>query len=701
VAIAATIGLVIGRYGLDEPQTAVYATLTPVALLGLGQVGGPRAERMRTYAAATLASAAVTTLGTLSSDDTLAASLTLFAGGLVASQAGIAGGNAVGLSRSVLLLLVVSAGIPAPDSAISERLIGIAIGGAMALAATAVLWPDRSDVDFRRRLGAALAPLAKWAGGLGSGAPIASTERSRKQAAAAMEDTRPFLVGLVERPLGVRPIAVAERLLAPGLEQVDELLARIADDALRPADRELLCEAGGALDRAAAVLQDPNTRPPDIRRIEEARRDYRAASEARLAGLLSSGAAAEELARSFDEAFRIRRLAAVSAAVAGQARVAAGVDAGAEIPGTGGGPPRSVANRLKGQARVRLTLGSVVLRNGLRLALALAAARAVAGAFDLEHGFWVVFATLTVVRASARGTGANAARALLGTAIGAVLATALLLAFEAEADIYTVLVPLFAFLAFYGSAVSLVAGQIGFTLLIVAIFNLIAPPQWNIGLIRLEDVAIGAAVGLAIGVAAWPRGPAAQMRDAFADAIDAGAAYTRDVALGLLDSGAGAVTAPARLEAVAAARRAEDVFTFYLSEVADPGAAVTRWTDLLERTHGVWYEAGVIAEVRHHGSSACPALASTLGDAVERVVDGFHTAAEALRSQEPAGPAPAPRSPGKLGRHSLTCAASVAGIDDRARLLATVHIFGVRAWVIELLHQLDGLRARVHALNNP
>jgi hypothetical protein len=95
VAIAATSGFVIGRYGLDEPQTAVYATLTPVALLGLGEVGGPRAERMSAYAAATLAGAAVTTLGTLSSDDTLAASLTLFAGGLVASGTGIAGGNAV------------------------------------------------------------------------------------------------------------------------------------------------------------------------------------------------------------------------------------------------------------------------------------------------------------------------------------------------------------------------------------------------------------------------------------------------------------------------------------------------------------------------------------------------------------------------------------------------------------------------------
>jgi hypothetical protein len=103
----------------------------------------------------------------------------------------------------------------------------------------------------------------------------------------------------------------------------------------------------------------------------------------------------------------------------------------------------------------------------------------------------------------------------------------------------------------------------------------------------------------------------------------------------------------------------------------------------------------VIAEARHHGSSACPALACTLGDAVERVVDGFHATGDALRRREPPGPAPALPSPGWLGRHSLACAASVAGSDDRARLLATVHIFGVRAWVIELVHQVNGLRARV------
>jgi uncharacterized membrane protein YccC len=141
--------------------------------------------------------------------------------------------------------------------------------------------------------------------------------------------------------------------------------------------------------------------------------------------MLARGTPGAALARSFDEAFMLRRLTVISAAVAAQARVAAGVDAGASIPGTGGVPTGTAAGRLAAQLGIRLTPESVLLRNGLRLALGLAAARAVAGAFDLEHGFWVVFATLTVTRASARGTGANAARAVLGTATGAVLATGL------------------------------------------------------------------------------------------------------------------------------------------------------------------------------------------------------------------------------------------------------------------------------------
>ena len=73
-------------------------------------------------------------------------------------------------------------------------------------------------------------------------------------------------------------------------------------------------------------------------------------------------------------------------------------------------------------------------------------------------------------------------------------------------------------------------GQAGFTLLIVGIFSLVAPPQWDVGLIRLVDVIVGAALGVLIGLAAWPRGPASQLRRAIAAALEAVASYERAAA---------------------------------------------------------------------------------------------------------------------------------------------------------------------------
>jgi uncharacterized membrane protein YccC len=504
VALAATLGFALGRYGLDDAQTAVYATLTPVALLALGEVGGPRSARVVAIAIAIVAAAAAAVLGTLASDDTLAASLTLFAGALVASLAGIAGSNAAGLSRSVLLVLVVSAGIPAPDSAIPDRLLGVAIGGALAVSAAALLWPERDDVDFRRRLGAALETVAELAGAIGAASGAEAVAGGVQRADVAIADVRAFALGTTERPLGAARVAAAERRLATGIGNARDLLAGL-DGELGERDRAALRAVAVAFGDAAGRLRDGNAAPPDVESLARARATYDAGSGSRLAELLARGASPEVIAHTGDRVFQVRRLVALAAAVVGQARIAAGLDDPE--------PARSATRRLVGQLGIRLAPDSVLLHNALRLALGLAAARAIAGAFDLEHGFWVVFATLTVTRASAHGTGATAARAVLGTAIGAALATALLFVFEAEADVYLLLLPLFAFAAVYGSAVSFLYGQVGFTLLIVRLFNLITPARWEIALIRLEDVAIGAVVGLAIGVAgvaARPGGAAAR-----------------------------------------------------------------------------------------------------------------------------------------------------------------------------------------------
>src|SRR5260370_189418 len=98
-------------------------------------------------------------------------------------------------------------------------------------------------------------------------------------------------------------------------------------------------------------------------------------------------------------------------------------------------------------------------------------------------------------------------------------------------------------------------GQAAFTVVVLVLFNLLAPAGWKVGLLRIEDVAIGCLVSLVVGVLFWPRGAASVVGDDLADAFRRGAAYLTqalDWALGTRhdppDAGAAAVTAGIRLD---------------------------------------------------------------------------------------------------------------------------------------------------------
>jgi hypothetical protein len=58
------------------------------------------------------------------------------------------------------------------------------------------------------------------------------------------------------------------------------------------------------------------------------------------------------------------------------------------------------------------------------------------------------------------------------------------------------------------AAISFAAGQAGFTLTLVFLFNIIQPAGWRVGLLRVEDIALGCAVSLVVGLLFWPRGAA-------------------------------------------------------------------------------------------------------------------------------------------------------------------------------------------------
>jgi len=105
----------------------------------------------------------------------------------------------------------------------------------------------------------------------------------------------------------------------------------------------------------------------------------------------------------------------------------------------------------------------------------------------------------------------------------------------------------------------------------VILFNIIQPAGWRIGLLRIEDIALGCAVSLMVGTLFWPRGAGAALRQALAEAYADSARYLAGaVNFGMLhcDGGKPAPAAPAddAARAAAAARRLDDTFRTYLAE---------------------------------------------------------------------------------------------------------------------------------------
>src|SRR5690606_18757108 len=60
--------------------------------------------------------------------------------------------------------------------------------------------------------------------------------------------------------------------------------------------------------------------------------------------------------------------------------------------------------------------------------------------------------------------------------------------------------------AYAGRAISFAASQAGFSMLVMILFNLIQPVGAAVGLVRVEDVAIGCVVSLFVGLLMWPHG---------------------------------------------------------------------------------------------------------------------------------------------------------------------------------------------------
>jgi hypothetical protein len=203
----------------------------------------------------------------------------------------------------------------------------------------------------------------------------------------------------------------------------------------------------------------------------------------------------------------------------------------------------------------------------------LALAVAVVEITDVEHGFWVVLGTLSVLRSNAVGTGATALRAVGGTAAGFVVGSAIMIGVAGHLPVLLwVLLPVAVLISGTApSMISFAAGQAGFTVLVVILFNIIEPTGWRIGLTRIEDVGIGCAVSIVVGLLFWPRGATAALGHALSEAFVQSSGYLGDAVGRLTGTSIEVDTGPARRAAYTAYLRLDDAFRQFLTE---PGAKV-------------------------------------------------------------------------------------------------------------------------------
>ena len=545
---------------VGDPQMALFATFGGFATLIIAGFGGTRRDKFAAHLGLAVAGSVVLIIGTLASGTTWLAALVTVPVTFAIFFAGIGGPNAASGSTAAMFAFVLPIASAGGAATIPSRLEGWWLASAAGTIAVLLLAPRNPGSRLR---GAA----ADLAGELASrvGAAAAGEATKPEAMTAARDRLRTAFTAAPFRPTG---LAAPDQAMS-SLVQLLEWGATQAGDAFDghidlkkgcTADRDLLRRAGELFDDTRTLLSG-QAAAPDFDGLEAAREA--AAEHLReltgKAGEPDSRLAAAQAVHAQGIAVIARGAAADALIASRHASFESTVEALAATSGVTG------LTSALALVRRHATVRSVWFLNSLRGAVALAAAVAVADLSGVQHAFWVVLGTLSVLRTSAASTGATAWRGLAGTVAGFVVGAALLIAIGTNPDALWAVLPVAILVAAYAPGTTpFLVGQAAFTVTIVVLFNLLQPVGWTVGLLRIEDVAIGCGVSLVVGALFWPRGVSAVVAEDLADAFRTGAAYlTQAVEWALSEL---LVPPSAALTASTAAVRLDDAIRGYFTE---------------------------------------------------------------------------------------------------------------------------------------
>jgi hypothetical protein len=709
----------LGDKVIGNPQLATFAAFGSFAMLLLVDFGGPMAERLQAEAALAVTGGVFVCLATLASRTAWLAAVAMAVAGFCVIFAGVVSSVLAGATTALLLAFILPVSLAVPASAVPGRLAGWGMAGGVALVATALLWPAPARDRLR---GAAAAACRALAVRLRAGVAYLLSgmdeqfaldrDHAAAQADQAVGALRSAFLATPYRPTGLStPARTTVRLvdeliwlngivIQPGLHHdgVNRAALRVKEAAAAVLGRaaDLLDSTGGSsdeLDTALTELAAAHAKMQEGVMTDLPVRSLRPASYPAVAGPpagpessvsdpAAGGEPAGEFITSLDPAFRAEELSYAVSLIARNVELTAAAERRSWRERWLGRQPEGVPGTLSA-ARERITSylepHSVWLHNSLRGAAGLGLAVLAARLTGVQHSFWVVLGALSVLRSNALNTGQDAVRAMLGTAAGFVVGAALLVGIGTSTTLLWFLLPLAVFLAGVAPAViSFAGGQAAFTLTVVILFNILQPTGWRVGLVRIEDVAIGVGVSLVVGVLFWPRGAAPALRQALAQAYADGAGYLAStVRSGMSRGDPGTPALPAlagdAARAAAASRRLDDAFRTFLAERGAKRLPLADMAGLVTGVAGLRLEADAVLDLwrgddGQGGGDVAAARHEILGNA-ERVTGWYDGLASTMIT---GGELPQPLAPDKAadGRLIRDVRRDLLGDDGRASATA-------------------------------
>ncbi|MFD0376374.1 FUSC family protein [Streptomyces sp. NPDC127112] len=575
VTLVAAAGFYLFLYGFGAPTAATYALFSAVALAGLSRIPGTGPQRAATVLRLAPVCWLLVVVGTYLSVRTWAAVAGMLVIGFALAFAAVGGPGLAGAGPGLQLLYILPSFPPYDPGSLGVRLVGTTTGLALLVLAERYLFPEPAPPSYQELAARAADTAAHCARELGA-PPYALGPAEAGRAAEAGAALRSLNVPEADRPAGP---GVRDRALTHTGLAARTLLSRLSALHGAPGAAEILLGVRRLAERTAEDLRRrtghgpaPGTAPGSGSAYEEL-----AAARARLAADPAGPVAPAALRR--DAAVLEVADAALTMATAASLAVHGRAEPARVLPGrfwyARTPAPLLWWHRIRGHAVRR----SVFFQNAVRIGLALAAARLVAGLDTLPHGFWAMLATLSLTRTTVGETWGTIRVALAGTFAGALFTAGLLTLAGPHTTVYAVLLPLWMLFAFTVGPVRGVGWAQGlFTVLVAMVFAQMAPATWRLAGVRLLDVLIGSLIGGVFGLLAWPRGAHDELGRAAAGLLRRAAEVVVATGASVAAGGAGGGAAAGRgyRSLRHALILAESAYAQYQSEPQHFGAAAPR-----------------------------------------------------------------------------------------------------------------------------